>query len=1199
MRKYILNLVTVLAMGFAAAQLAAAQNVSLPYQMNFEANETAELGQWVLNPGANASQLLDQWVVGNSVHSAGRQSLYISNNGQDAMFDSVPAVQYAYRDMILPAGQCILTFDWFCIGGPSSSLYVGVGDFSGCTLEANTTGTIPNTIKNPVASRMTYTNLYGSESWMNASYTFTSDGVTPTRLVFAWENKNRDKSACTIGACVDNIVITNTRCRRPSDVSASVISCDSALVTWTGNSQSYEVNYRMVGTSTWISETRFMVDPTDYTKVSAYITNLDEGNLEIRVRGICTPDTSAWMYGPELVVFCPERHCVNFTDLAASTVTCTYGNTNVGYSASYPETSYHAYDNTGIVDYGSESILSRHTVNWDKTATDPRTGNVLPLIPKGGYASVRLGNWEDNYGAESITYEYVVDSSNAVLLMQYAVVLQDPDGHEDDSPRFLLEILDENNNLIEPTCGTRNFVATYVDRDEWGSYTPEDDYWQEPVLYKPWTTVGLNLRELGIQDGQVIRVRLTTFDCFWGGHYGYAYFTLDCAKATIESASCAKDVAASMTLIAPDGFKYQWYDKFGNAIPGATSRVYEPQDTATYRCRLTSTENAACHFDLYSACVPRLPAPEFTWNARVELCQHKIDINNRSHSIILQRNDTIHDYASRCDENVWEISGTLTDGTPYGPMQNSSFSPLLTLPGQGGDFTVTLRTSLIGGCDSTLVKELHLSDVAIHTDTIHRVLCRPVNEPTGKAWLEDLSMWVSNSGIYTQTYTAVNGCDSTMVYEVKVGNAYNVCLGDTTLCYGEKLQVGNTVYDSKKKTSGQWGDFSLKTSLGCDSVVYYNVTVTQPIEPVIKHNDEVLPLPYARVDLDNGEVSVDLSVTGTGFDSYTMSYRDAAGKPKTDTHTPEDSILAALPVNEYIFAFYNADGCVQMDTVLVGGDTLCIDLLSQIQCECGKPVLNIPYRKCAPANKARLASCTVVFGDADKTAQGFADELFTGLKDEDTIRISVPMSAEPGSYAIDLIFDTVVGGCIWGQNAFHTSIQLTYDSSVIFHRWNDNAIISLAGANYVKKPDGSAYALYAFSDFQWLVNGVEVEGATRSYMEQPGKLDMSDAFSLRMTRTDGERFTTCAYIPGHNTSAPSGAAPAAYVSPADPMAGAPVDLSLTEEADVEIYSVMGYKVFARHFNKGVSSFAAPVYPGVYIMNVRMNGEVLTLRLRVR
>ena len=1200
MKKHLLISLVAIIVGVLAGNLrVSAQNVSLPYQMNFESNETAELANWVLNPGADASEVFDQWVVGNSVHSAGRQALYISNNGQDAMFDTVPCVQYAYRDMILPAGTCILTFDWFCIGGPSSSLYVGVGDFSACTLEANTKGAIPNTIKNPVGSLMTFSNWYGSESWTNASYTFTSDGMTPTRLVFAWENKNRDRSACTIGACIDNIVITNTRCKRPSNISASVISCDSVYVSWTGNSQAYEVNYRMVGTSTWVSETRFTVNPTDFTKISTYVTNVDEGSLEIRVRGICTPDTSAWMYGPEVVVFCPERHCVNFTDLAASTVTCTYGETNRSYAD--PADRAHAYDHVGIVDFGSESILSRHTVNWDKTATDPRTGGVLPLIPKGGYASVRLGNWEDGNGAESITYEYVVDSSNAVVLMQYAVVLEDPDGHGDDSPRFLLEILDENNNLLEPTCGVRNFVATDVDRNEWRTYYPDNgsSYYSTPVVWKPWTTVGLNLTELGVQDGQVIRVRLTTFDCFWSAHYGYAYFTLDCAKATIESASCAKDAGAgSMTLVAPEGFSYQWYDKYNNALPGQTTRIYEPNDTATYRCRLTSTENSACYFDLYSACVPRLPAPEFTYEHRVELCQHKIDINNRSHSLILVRNDTLHDRTSRCDEHLWMLSGTLNDGTSYGPIQSSAYSPLLTLPGQGGHFTLSLKATLIGGCDSTIVTTFDLEDVAIRPDTIQKTLCRPVNKPTEPAWLDEISQWIPKSGLYPVTYIASNGCDSVIVYDVKVGNTYNICLGDTLLCYGEKLTVGNTTYDSSKKPSGQWGDFSLKTPLGCDSVVYYNVTVSAPIKPIISCGDEVLSLPFSRVELENGKVAVDLKVKGEGFDTYTLSYSDGTGK-HADAHTPADSLLNDMPVNEYIFTFSNADGCEQRDTVLVGGDTLCLNLLTQIQCACGKPVLDFPYHKCEPANKARLASCSVKFSEADKTAQGFEDVTFTTLKDIDTIHIPVPAGAEPGVYDIDLIFDTVVGGCIWGQNAFHTAITLTYDSSVIFHRWTENAIISLAGSNKAKKADGSDYALYSFSDFQWLRNGLEVEGETRSYMEQPGTLDMNDAFALRMLRADGQLFTTCLYIPGHNSVASTGSAPAASVAPSDPMAGAPVALSLTDEAEVEIYSVMGSKVFAGHFAQGMSSFAAPAVPGMYIINVRMRGEVTTLRIRVR
>ena len=1200
--KKIVTLVWILVVSTLGLRVSA-QAVTLPYQMNFEANEATELGQWTLNPGANASKVLDQWMVGASVHSAGRQSLYISNNNQDAMFDSVPCVQYAYRDLVLPQGTCILTFDWFCIGGPTSSLYVGMGNFSGTTLTAQTTGTLPNTLNNPVLGKMipALSNLKGSENWENASYVFTSDGVTPVRLVFAWVSKNKNKAACTIGACIDNIVITNTNCPRPSGISAEVISCDSAVVRWTGNSQKYEVNYRQIGTSSWVSETRFTVSSTDYTKASAVLTNLVEGNFEIRVRGICPPDTSAWTYAPALVVFCPELHCVNFTELAAPTVTCTYGETDEGLNWYTDDVSYNnpnsrnkAYEHIGIVDYGSDSKLSRHTVNWDKTAKDPRTGDALSLIPKGGYASVRLGNWEISNGAESITYEYVVDSSNAVVLMQYAVVLQDPDHNASEQPRFVLEILDQNNNLIEPTCGVRNFAADQA-MQGWHTYGSGYDL----VTWKDWTTVGLNLRELNVQDGDVIRVRLTTYDCFQGGHFGYAYFTLDCAKATIESASCAKDVAATMTLMAPDGFKYQWYDKYNNAISGATSRVYEPQDTATYRCRLTSTENTSCYFDLYSACVPRLPAPEFSWQTTVEECQHQVELVNKSHSLILQRSDTIEDYSDHCNEHLWIISGTLTDGTAFGPVQSASLQPALAIPGQGGHFSVSLKASLIGGCDSTLVREFDLPDVTIHPDTIKRVLCRPVNDPTGKAWFEELGQWVSASGMFAKTYTAQSGCDSTIVYDVIVGNSYNICLGDTTLCYGEKLKVGNTTYDSSKKPSGQWGDFSLKTTVGCDSVVYYNVTVTDPILPIISCGNEVLKLPYARVDLLDGEVSVDLSVHGTGFNAYTMSYVDATGAHKTDSYTPNDSVLKSLPVSEYIFTFSNADGCERRDTVLVGGDTLCLNLLPQIQCACGQPVLDIPYHKCEPANKARLASCTVKFSDADKAAQGFKDATFTTLKDVDTIRIAVPVGAEPGVYNIDLIFDTVIGGCIWGQNAFHTPIKLTYDSSVIFHRWNENAIISLAGSNVAKKTDGSDYALYAFSNFQWLRNGEEVAGETRSYMEQPGVLNMNDAYALRMQRSDGQQFTTCLYIPGHAAAGMSGTAPTASLSPADPMAGAPVELTLSDDAEIEVYNVMGNKIYTYRFEKGVSTFVAPAMQGMYIMNVRTREEALTLRFRVR
>ena len=79
---------------------------------------------------------------------------------------------------------------------------------------------------------------------------------------------------------------------------------------------------------------------------------------------------------------------------------------------------------------------SRHTVNWDIHAYDPRTHNLLPLIPDGELATVRLGNWKYNNEWESVTYDYYVDSVYSILVLKYAVVLEDPGHPKREQPHF-------------------------------------------------------------------------------------------------------------------------------------------------------------------------------------------------------------------------------------------------------------------------------------------------------------------------------------------------------------------------------------------------------------------------------------------------------------------------------------------------------------------------------------------------------------------------------------------------------------------------------------------------------------------------------------------------------------------------------------------------------------------------------------------
>ena len=63
--------------------------------------------------------------------------------------------------------------------------------------------------------------------------------------------------------------------------------------------------------------------------------------------------------------------------------------------------------------------------------------------------------------------------------------------------------------------------------------------------------------------------------------------------------------------------------------------------------------------------------------------------------------------------------------------------------------------------------------------------------------------------------------------------------------------------------------------------------------------------------------------------------------------------------------------------------------------------------------------------------------------------------------------------------------------------------------------------------------------------------------------------------------------------------GEDVILSLRDEADVEIYSTLGARLYAGHLTAGAHTLSAPVAPGIYIMSVRIRGEVLNIRLQVR
>lgn len=324
--------------------------------------------------------------------------------------------------------------------------------------------------------------------------------------------------------------------------------------------------------------------------------------------GFCTN-----AYHDTVSLFTPagSATCVDPTNFHADYTSCFYG--------SYGNPTAHE----GFVDYGYLSPLSRHTVHYDISETDARTGNQLHTVPDGATASVRLGNWTYNATApeaEQIVYGISVDTLEYdLLILRYAAVLQDPRHAASEQPRFSLELLDEGMQLIDPLCGRADFIANY--QMGW-NIAPGND----GILWKDWTTVGIDLTPYA---GRTIYVRLTTRDCGEGSHFGYAYFTLDCMRKNITTSRCG--IVAENELTAPSGFNYRWYTSTDTSTLSTNQTIVVPTNNNVYYfCNLSFVDNPSCSFTMNAFAGTRYPLSLFDYTVSLATCRMDVNFTNRS-----------------------------------------------------------------------------------------------------------------------------------------------------------------------------------------------------------------------------------------------------------------------------------------------------------------------------------------------------------------------------------------------------------------------------------------------------------------------------------------------------------------------------------------------------------------------------------------
>lgn len=883
MRKILLSHIILL-----ISVLSWAQATGVPYSCSFEDNE--DLSNWVWN--AYTPDAKDQWIVGNMVHSEGRKALYISTDGVNPGYGSNPNIVVSYLRFKFPDADeqknYDLSFDWKGIGDSTDSrLFVMV-----CpeitlntstypqylkNIASSTTGVLSNQVKQACEQLGPSREFFvcGSEEWQNVSLSneIRVAGINSKRLVFTivfiWVNNNQDETVKRSGICIDNLQIGSAMIKKPYNVTAEAECMDSTLlVSWdcSGAAREFEVQYRKTGTSTWRRNDGLIDGVEGFTHNGTHysykLQRIVEGTYDVRVRGMADTLITNFVYCNQVLVYCPENHCVDYIHLDNPNVDCTYGY--------HPNSELHTEDPYywhGIIDFGPDSEESRHTIHVDPTETDPRTDDELFTVPRGSLASVRLGNWKKTGEAEAITYTITVDSANqGVLIVKYATVVEHSGHDRFGEPFFRLEVLDQNGELISQSCGHADFA--YSDAEEsnnlkgWHISKSNSN-----IAWKEWTTVGVNLQPY---DGQQIKVRFTTSDCYQTAHYGYAYFTVDCANARLETENCGND--AKISCYAPDGFNYTWYNEAKEVVSTEQELVVDP-GRQEYTCRVSFIEDPDCYFEVSTISAPRFPVPEYNFErvyGEPELCSSYLKFHNTSHVMTKYDGDENHTQEP-CEDYHWYFhqlgTGKVTE--------SYNKSPLYKCPDAGDSIEVTF-TCYIGAensCDSVMVDTIVVPNIIPDDTEFTYITCpeTPINFG---------GQWFNKDTVYVGVFPNFAGCDSTSTLYLTVLPEIPDTYRHDSICSDGNVTINGVKYNEPMDNQL----IMLQTVNGCDSALYMTLTVNQRL------NAKVDTLSY--VCADDEKLFLTFDIAEGVFDSLLITF----STPELRDTTIYDSSVGSVAI---------------------------------------------------------------------------------------------------------------------------------------------------------------------------------------------------------------------------------------------------------------------------------------------------------------
>ncbi|MDX2360609.1 MAG: M12 family metallo-peptidase [Crocinitomicaceae bacterium] len=277
----------------------------------------------------------------------------------------------------------------------------------------------------------------------------------------------------------------------------------------------------------------------------------------------------------------------------------------------------------------------------------------------------------------------------------------------------------------------------------------------------------------------------------------------------------------------------------------------------------------------------------------------------------------------------------------------------LTAPG-----VYTELFSSVDGCDSTVI--LTLNSIAAYNETAAVTICSGQTYSFG-------SQTLTSAGVYTELFTSIGGCDSTVILTLTVNPTYSesasasICSGDTYI-FGTQTLTAPGVYTELFSSVG-----------GCDS------TVILTLNSITAYNETASATICAGQTYSFGAQTL----TSTGV--YTELFSSAGGCDST--------VILTLTVNPTYNETATASIC-SGDTYIFGTQTLTgsgiyTEVFSSID-GCDSTVLlalavNSTYNETATVDLC--VGQTYSFGTQTLTAPGVYTELFSSINGCDSLVI--------------------------------------------------------------------------------------------------------------------------------------------------------------------------------------------------------------------